>query len=120
MLLAMLFTERFDLVTSFVQQWMNDHLSNPHIRYSLIAGLMLSIVTIVYFAIYKRKPGCSDDSSADFASFSGDDLIATQLDLAKAYIEMNEAKLAKQILSKVIKSGSAHQQSEARQLIESV
>lgn len=46
--------------------------------------------------------------------------MATQLDLARAYIEMNRSKLAKQILEHVVKNGNMVQQHQARQLIETL
>lgn len=54
----------------------------------------------------------------DLMSIAGEDVIATQLDLAKAYIEMNQKSLAKPILDRILKSGNPQQQQEARQLID--
>lgn len=43
--------------------------------------------------------------------------MATQLDLARAYIEMGKKKLAKKILGHVVEHGDAIQQQQANKLI---
>jgi len=53
----------------------------------------------------------------DMAAIAGDDVLSTQLDLARAYLETDKKQLAKKILEQVIKQGSAAQQTEARQLL---
>jgi FimV-like protein len=57
------------------------------------------------------------DDITDFSAIAGDDLIATQLDLARAYIETNNKPLAKKILNDVIHQGSRSQKQEARILL---
>ena len=56
-------------------------------------------------------------SSSDIHAIAGDDVLATQLDLARAYIETGREKLAKKILQHVVEHGSDNQQQEARQLL---
>lgn len=56
-------------------------------------------------------------SSADINAIAGDDVLATQLDLARAYIETGREKLAQKILQHVVEHGSDNQQQEARQLL---
>lgn len=63
----------------------------------------------------ERKP--SED--IDFTSISGDDVLATQLDLARAYIETGKKQQARRILNSVLTQGSAGQQQEAQQLLNS-
>ena len=53
----------------------------------------------------------------DISAIAGDDRLATQLDLARAYIETDKHLLAKNILSLVLAQGSAVQQQEAQQLL---
>ncbi len=53
----------------------------------------------------------------DMAAIAGDDLLSTQLDLARAYLETEKKHLAKKILEQVLEQGSATQQMEARQLL---
>ncbi len=50
-------------------------------------------------------------------SIAGEDVMTTQLDLARAYIEMDENQLAKQILSQVSATGNPTQQRQAQQLM---
>lgn len=55
--------------------------------------------------------------SQDLTAIAGDDVIATQLDLARAYIETGSEKLAKTILQRVLKKGEKAQQQEAQRLL---
>ena len=50
-------------------------------------------------------------------AIAGNDLISTQLDLARAYIEMNKQILAKPILDEVVKQGNPTQRREAEILM---
>ena len=45
---------------------------------------------------------------------------ATKMDLARAYIEMDDPEAARSILEEVILEGSAAQQAEAKSLIEAL
>jgi FimV-like protein len=56
----------------------------------------------------------------DLVAIAGDDLMATQLDLARAYIESGNNKQAKTLLNNVISQGSATQQQEANHLLNTV
>ena len=46
-----------------------------------------------------------------------DDMVNTKLDLAKAYIEMDDEEGARSILEEVIEEGNAAQKDEAQELI---
>ena len=59
-------------------------------------------------------------SSKDIEMVAGEDVITTQLDLARAYLEMGKNNLAKSILFHVSKQGRPEQQQEARELINSL
>lgn len=48
--------------------------------------------------------------------FSGDNRWETELDLAKAYLELHQNEKAKQLLKSVITHGDAHQILEARKM----
>lgn len=61
----------------------------------------------------KTKTAVIDDVSL----IAGDDIVATQLDLARAYIETNNKLLAKKILEYVTEQGSAMQQTDAQRLL---
>jgi FimV-like protein len=56
-------------------------------------------------------------TSHDINAIAGDDVLSTQLDLARAYIETGKLQLAKKILMYVIEKGSSSQQQEARHLL---
>lgn len=56
----------------------------------------------------------------DVHAISGEDPVATQLDLAKAYIESDKGPLAKIILSAVIRDGHSPYQEEAQRLLRSI
>lgn len=68
----------------------------------------------------------TEDSGADDGSFDGLNLlegadeVETKLDLARAYIDMEDVDGAKDILQEIIKEGSDDQQQEANTLIESL
>lgn len=59
-------------------------------------------------------------SSKDIEMLAGEDVVTTQLDLARAYIEMDKKHLAKSILFHVSKQGNQNQKQEARQLIDAL
>ena len=56
----------------------------------------------------------------DISTIAGDDVNATQLDLARAYIETGKKQRAHQILHSVLTQGSVAQQQEAQQLLNSI
>lgn len=70
----------------------------------------------------KQKPQekIIHDEIKDVSAIAGDDPVATQLDLAKAYIESGKAQLARIILAAVIKHGSSHDQEEAQRLLSTI
>ncbi len=56
-------------------------------------------------------------TSQDISAIAGDDVISTQLDLARAYIETGKTQLAKKILEYVEVHGDIVQQDEAQRLL---
>lgn len=56
-------------------------------------------------------------SSKDIETISGDNLLSTQLDLARAYLETDRKNLAKNILSNVAQQGNEDQRQEAQRLL---
>jgi FimV-like protein len=56
-------------------------------------------------------------TSHDIRAIAGDDVLITQLDLARAYIELGKKKLAKQILEHVLRNGNSAHKQAAEQLI---
>lgn len=99
---------------------------------SLIFATDFFIIFIAIFFVYKRivskrrvetilnnKKPTTVITSRDIRAIAGDDIMVTQLDLARAYIELDKKKLAKQILDHVMKHGNSMQQQSARQLMAS-
>lgn len=56
-------------------------------------------------------------TSSDISAIAGDDVLATQLDLARAYIETGRHALAKKILEHVQDHGAPSQKDEAFELL---
>jgi len=82
-----------------------------------ISCLLLLLVGV--YCIFKKNEPASKSTQAleDIFAIAGDDLITTQLDLARAFIESNNAQSAKEILKQIIKQGSPIQKQEAKQLL---
>jgi len=87
--------------------------------------LVLYIISTFYIKI-KNKPSLKKSqpiksphiiTSRDIRAIAGDDMIATQLDLARAYMEIGKKQLARKILDHTIKQGNITQQQEAKKLL---
>lgn len=65
----------------------------------------------------KKQAQSIAEITDNFTAIAGDDLIATQLDLARAYIETDKRDLAKSILKTVTKQGNQAQKDEAQELL---
>lgn len=79
----------------------------------------------INFAGASKKTGLTDkmvlpDTAHDVTSIAGDDPMATQLDLARAYIETGKNQFAKIILKTVLREGSIAHQEEAQRLLGSI
>ena len=59
-------------------------------------------------------------TSQDIRAIAGDDVLTTQLDLARAYIEIGKTKLAQKILDHVVKHGTDSQKKAAYQLMTTI
>lgn len=88
-------------------------------------GAIVLFIAGLFFIFRKRTPAALPKATVektvpfvmnDMHAIAGDDVIATQLDLARAYIEAGKQALAKKILDQVMTQGSDSQQQEARQL----
>lgn len=91
------------------------HMHN-NLRY-LLSVIILFVVGILIFNFANRK---QEANTIDFTAIAGDSVVTTQLDLAKAYIEMGQKPLAKQILKQSYRKGSAAQKKAARQLLKAL
>lgn len=93
-----------------------------------VGGGSAFILLLGFYLIFKQPRSkkavaalaVQDVDSVDFSAIAGDDVITTQLDLARAYIETGSQSLAKNILVSVMAEGSAEQQAEAQRLLTSV
>lgn len=61
--------------------------------------------------------GASIDS-AELSAISGEDVQVTQLNLAKAYLEINNTDLAKSLLNSVLVHGNLVQRKEAEKILQ--
>jgi FimV-like protein len=104
-----------------VISYLNTH---PIAHYSLIFVTFLLLATLILSLRQKTKTPATKKASStrddDIHFIAGDDVVSTQLDLAKAYIEMDRKKLAKKMLHDVIEQGSNLQQQQARQLLDAL
>jgi FimV-like protein len=97
-------------------------------------GVILLLGAVVFFIYFKKKklikikpkptptPTPIQKStvvitSQDIKAIAGEDMMATQLDLARAYIEIGKVRLAKKILDHVAQHGNSGQQRVAHQLM---
>lgn len=86
---------------------------------NILLPILLIAAVIVTAGIYYiiKKTNKAEKYAADMTAIAGDDVLTTELDLAKAFIETNRPKAARSILKKVAKRGSAAQKVEAKQLL---
>lgn len=66
---------------------------------------------------HRHQPLPALQRTSDLSVIAGEDIVATQLDLARAYIEINQKPLAQTILESVLQQGNVAQQEEARHLL---
>lgn len=94
----------------------------------LSIGIGSFFIFILGLYLIFRKPSMRKEAVTDMAmdadhfshhlsSIAGDDIITTQLDLARAYLETDRKKLATEILEYVMQQGNPSQQREAQQLM---
>src|SRR5438445_12840789 len=72
-----------------------------------LAGLLFVLLVLLKLKTPQKKLiKNTEEMQQTVSAIAGDDVITTQLDLARAYIEMDQKKLAKEILAQVIKQGN--------------
>ncbi|MEX1058338.1 MAG: FimV/HubP family polar landmark protein, partial [Natronospirillum sp.] len=64
--------------------------------------------------------GDGEDWDDDFDFLEGSDEVATKLDLARAYVDMEDAEGARDILNEVVEEGDEQQKADAKVLLESL
>jgi FimV-like protein len=101
---------------------------NDTLNFTLIAIACLLVVFILIVLLLDPKNNtikAKEESSVfnniiksqDLRAIAGDDMMVTQLDLARAYIELGKLTLAKQILHDVLKEGDNAHQRAAQHLL---
>jgi len=90
---------------------------------TILIAIGVSSLAIFAFGLYwivkssRANRDFPHRSGADIHAIAGDDVLSTQLDLARAFIEIDKKPLAKKILQEVSSRGSALQQEEAQRLL---
>jgi len=87
--------------------------------FSLFLSVGIVCLSIFLIGLYfiLRPTHQNAEKVTDLTAIAGDDIVTTQLDLARAYIEINNRALAKEILKKVLQEGSKAQKTEAKALL---
>lgn len=103
------------------------NIESTNIYLLLISAFVALSLTLLILAIFTTKkadkiskeaqPKPITITSQDIKAIAGDDVMTTQLDLARAYIEMDKKQLAKKILEHVIENGDMTHKREANALI---
>ena len=116
-----------------IQIWVNNFLHNmtlletyarTHHSFLFEIALLFTLLFLLRISKHKQKnetvTNQHEMNTTEMSEIAGENPIATQLDLARAYIEMDKKQLAKNILLKISKNGSTMQKQQARQLIETL
>lgn len=96
----------------------------------LLITTIVAVALLIFMRLNRKKPkplssksftpAKSVITSQDIKAIAGDDVMATQLDLARAYVEMGKKQLAKKILQHVVTNGDISQKEQAQRLIEAI
>lgn len=111
------------MITAIIQSYYSLFLT---VGISAIFVFLMGVYFILKSAVKTKKVEPAFVQTAfsfqpqDFSAIAGDDVLSTQLDLARAYIESDKKELAKMILRQVIASGNDTQQKEAQRLLDFV
>lgn len=88
---------------------------------SVGAGSILLFIAGLYFIFKKTDaaplPIKPVEPPQDLTAISGDSVIATQLDLARAFLETDQKQNAQGILQHILLNGNANEQQEAQRLL---
>ena len=106
--------------------------AHPVFLVELVLAIIIILAGLFFFrkpqpaqvtsAIPQQKPATLKKSpiiitSQDIKAIAGEDIITTQLDLARAYMEIGKKKLARKILAHVTQHGTSSQQQAAQHLM---
>jgi FimV-like protein len=89
-----------------------------HVLWMVGLFFCITFLSGCYWIIHRagRQTGAGPDLSA----IAGEDVVSTQLDLARAYIETKNAIAAKKILKSILAQGNTTQKKAARTLLDLV
>jgi FimV-like protein len=87
------------------------------ISIGLASILILSMGIYWIYQSFQPQADANKHHHSDYEAIAGDDIISTQLDLARAYIETDNKTSARKILDSIMSNGSHHQQEEAQRLL---
>lgn len=90
------------------------------ISVGLGAFFLFSFGIYLIFRFFSVTPPKRVVPQHELASIAGDDLVATQLDLARAYLETDNYSAAIKLLKFVDENGTSPQQNEAKQFIKRI
>lgn len=109
------------MLTLLIESYLNVLLSIAALCVTIfIAGLYL-IFRKPRSATQQMKTVSTEANTIDFSAIAGDDVMTTQLDLARAFIESGRKEAAKSILQTIVAQGSQTQQAqEAKTLLGSI
>lgn len=105
------------------KQKIKSYLQAPHFTplvFSAAVAFVLFIIFIIgsiYTLIAERNRRFK---VLGYGAIAGEDVQASQLDLAHAYINMHDFKSAKKVLKQVIKKGEPEQIDEAKDLLDEI
>lgn len=99
----------------------------PYTIYAVLAALLVIILLMLPWyrrgqkpatAAYATEPQAQNEAEYDFMGTH--EAIPAKLDLARAYLAMEDHEAAKQVLAEVQKDGNATQREEAKNLMDSI
>jgi FimV-like protein len=108
-------------ITSLYTQFIEIFHANASIRAICLVSVLFILGAIILILFGSKQTQAKKKlvlMQNDVSAIAGENIAATQLDLAKAYIEMDQKDLAKQVLKQVTQQGDVAQKREAQQLID--
>lgn len=82
--------------------------------------LIIFLIAIIFYLVFQRTSDFKKATPQDFQAISGENTAATRLDLARAYIEMQQFDQAAALLKQVVKMSDQVAKKEAQQLLEEI
>lgn len=123
---AEMFAVNFSNNIATIEAYFRAHASPIYLLISVLAlMLLLRALRIqrqqrVVAKAYQPTPSAEFVTNNEVNIIAGDNPVATKLDLARAYIEMDKKHLAKSILYNVQKQGTEQQKKEAQKLLDTL